>query len=196
MSLSALGIFSAAGAGGAAFSSDYELISSTILGSSTPSVTFSSLDTYSSTYKHLQFRWTAKSTRASNSSDFFWQMNGDTTQANYRAHLMYGNGTTVQSFDIGSASIQYGFIMNSFPGNTFANVFASGVTDILDAYATKNKTVRTLRGANLSWFDGSGDIGLASGVYLSTSALTSFTFKDRLANIEAGSRFSLYGLKG
>jgi hypothetical protein len=194
MTLSALGIFSAAGAGGVA-AGTYELIETITLGSSQAAVTFSSLNTYSSTYKHLQIRWAAKSARASNSSDFFWQMNGDTTQANYRSHLLYGNGSSVQSLDYGSG-IYYGSIMQSFPGSTFSNVFASGVTDILDAYSTKNKTVRTLRGANLSWYDGSGDIGLASGVYLSTSALTSFTFKDRLANIEAGSRFSLYGIKG
>jgi hypothetical protein len=194
MTLSALGIFSAAGAGGVV-AGTYELIQTYVLGSAQSEVVFSSLGTYSSTYKHLQIRWAAKSTRASNSSDFFWQMNGDTTQANYRSHILYGNGSIVQSLDYGSG-IYYGSIMQSFPGTTFSNVFASGVTDIIDAYAAKNKTVRTLRGANLSWYDGSGDIGIASGVYFSTSALTSFTFKDRLANIASGSRFSLYGIKG
>jgi hypothetical protein len=59
-----LGILSAAGAGGGGpLASDYELISTQILTSPQSSITFSSLGTYSSTYKHLQVRAVARSTR-------------------------------------------------------------------------------------------------------------------------------------
>ena len=190
-----LGILAAAGVRAAGGS--YELIETITVGSGgAASVTFSNLNTYSSTYQHFQIRWVAKSTRSGqNSSDFFWQINGDTTQANYRAHQLRGNGSNVASSDYGSGSIYYGAIMQSFPGGNYTNEFAAGVTDILDPFESKNKTVRTLRGANVTWYDGSGDIGLTSGVWLSTASMTSFTFKDRLANIAQNSRFSIYGLK-
>jgi hypothetical protein len=175
----------------------FELIETTVLGTAASSVTFSGLATYAATYEHLQVRWVAKSTRAGNQTDMFWQANGDTTQANYRAHLLIGNGSTVASQDFGSASIYFGGIMNGLPASAYTNEFAVGVTDILDPYSTnKNKTVRTFRGVSATVNSAAGDLGLASGVYLSTSSLTSFTFKDRLANFSIGSRFSLYGIKG
>lgn len=182
--------------GNSAYSpSSLELLETQVLSSSQTSITFSSLSSYASTYRHLQIRWVAKSNRSGDQSDFFWQANGDTTQANYAAHWLDGNGSSVRSGNT-SNSIYFGWLSHSLPASAKTNQFQAGVTDILDAFSTtKNKTVRTFVGSPSSWYDGAGDVHLASGLYISTSALSSFTFKDRLASIEVGSRFSLYGVK-
>ncbi len=188
-----LGFFATAGVSAAAGS--FDLLETQVLTSASASITFSSLSTYASTYEHLQIRWVAKSNRTGDQSDFFWQANGETVQSYYAAHWLYGNGSSVQSSNT-SNSIYYGWLSHSFPASNKTNQFQAGVTDILNAFDTsKNKTVRSLVGSASSWYDGAGDIHLASSVFLNTAALTSFTMKDRLASIEVGSRFSLYGLK-
>ncbi len=175
--------------------SSFDLLETQVLTSPATSITFSSLSSYASTYEHLQIRWVAKSNRTGTQSDFFWQANGETGQSYYAAHWLVGNGSNVQSSNT-SNSIYYGWLSHSFPATDRPNQFQAGVTDILNAFDTsKNKTVRSLVGSASSWYDGGGDIHLASGVFLNTAALTSFTMKDRLASIDTGSRFSLYGIK-
>jgi len=182
MTLSALGIFSAAGAGGG-FSSDYELITTSLISSSTSSVTFSSLGTYSSTYKHLQIRYAVFNSTA------YWfalRLNGDTTNANYRTHRLFANGSTVTSgSEAGDADGMPIFAVygsSTLPG--------SGVIDILDAYSTtKNKTLRAFSRNNT-------DVVLSSGLYVNTAALTSIELRTQGYELQSGSRISLYGIKG
>ena len=186
MTLSALGIFSAAGAGGVAFASDYELIETSIVsGSSTASVVFSSLGTYSSTYKHLQIRGTAKTNQGAIFDLIKVQLNGDTGN-NYARHALLGNGSTVSSSGISST----GFVNFAAQGNSTANVFGGFVFDILDAYSTtKNKTTRALAGVT--------EIRLSSGLWMNTASLTSVTLSPEFGSLLIeGSRFSIYGVKG
>ena len=133
-----LGILSAAGAA-VVDTGAYELISSTILGGTAASVTFSNLGDYSSTYKHLQLRVLDRQTGAPTEQLGFIKLNGaDGT----RSHLLYGTGASVASIDQASYIAAYG-IAN---GDT-ANVFTGRVIDILDAFSTtKNKTLRMLQG--------------------------------------------------
>jgi hypothetical protein len=189
MTLSALGIFSAAGAGGGVSLSDYELIESTILTGSQASITFSNLGTYSSIYKHLQIR----AVIAKSAADFeVIQFNGDTNNGNYTSHHLEANGvgnpTTSNSIS-GSWSINGGSI-----GYYGSNQPSSKVIDILDAYSsTKNKTTRTLGGsagtnANL--------IVLASSHWRNTASTTSLTVRTVGAGTySSGSRFSIYGIR-
>jgi hypothetical protein len=193
MTLSALGIFSAAGAGGVVAASDYDLISTTTLGTATPSVTFSSLGDYSSTYKHLQIRTVGRvSADTSGSGDAFTvRFNGD-SGSNYALHQLFGNGSTVTSNSTAPAT---GFFGQRFTdsGST-SNAFGAAVIDILDSYSTsKNKTARILGGnANNTSY-----IFLNSGVWISTASITSITLSPNVGgNFVAGSRFSLYGIKG
>jgi hypothetical protein len=80
------------------------------------------------------------------------------------------------------------------PAGSYTNEFMSGVTDILDPFeTTKNKTVRTIAGAVTP--DYARDITLSSGIFLSTSAMSSFTLLTRLGSLAQYSRFSLYGIK-
>ena len=188
MTLSALGIFSAAGAGGGP-AGDYELIQTQILGSSTPSITFSNLGNFSSTYKHLQLRSAPKS-NSSAASGLGWvrlngSFNGNTTDSNYAVHGLFGNGSSVSSF--AETSSRKGFGVASRVNENFS----ANVTDILDAYSsTKNKTTRTFAGMN-------GIVAIYSHLFNNTGSITSIeiTTEDGSSFI-AGSRFSLYGIRG
>jgi hypothetical protein len=186
MALFPLGILSAAGAGGVAFDSDFELIETSIVsGSSTASVVFSSLGTYSSTYKHLQIRGTAKTNQGAIFDLIKVQLNGDTGN-NYARHALLGNGSSVSSNGISSS----GFVNFAAQGNSDANVFGGFVFDILDAYSTtKNKTTRVLAGVT--------EIRLSSGLWMNTASITSIELSPEFGSLLiAGSRFSLYGIKG
>lgn len=181
-----LGIL-ASSAGGAAGA--YELISSTVLGSDTASVTFSSID---QTYKHLQIRYTARSTVASAADDTVLRFNGVSTST-YFSHYLYGNGSTVSSGNILSQNVMY---LDQSPGATnTTDAFGAGIVDILDYTSTlKNKTVRTLTGYHGA---GSKSVWMGSGSIALTAAITSITLLTaNSANHKAGSRFSLYGIKG
>lgn len=176
------------GGGGAAGS--YELISSTILGSNTSSVTFSSI---AGSYKHLQVRITNRiSDGGTGAGNLSVRLNGD-TGSNYAWHHMLGNGSSVDAAGYATQpqmAVEFGSILNGHP----ANAFGANIIDLVDYVSTsKNKTIRVLAG-----FSGtSGRIGLASGHWRSTSAVTQIQlFNTNSANFLTGSRFSLYGIKG
>jgi len=182
-----------AGSGGVADS--YELIESVILGTATSSVTFSSLATYASTYKHLQLRFTARSDEAANVyRSVNLRLNGNTT-ANYHNHRLRGSGGTVNS----GASLSQTFMTLTgrlAANNVTSGVFGATIIDILDAFsASKNTTVRTLAGIEAA--TAAGEIFLGSSFLNDTASITSITLlPDTAVNFLAGSRFSLYGIRG
>lgn len=177
-----LGILAASGA--PAPIGDYELISTTLISSNTPSVTFD-VSTFASTYKHLQVRIAAKYDGTS-ATDFFLRFNGD-AGANYSHHRFLSNGSSLSAIPATSTSQAFiGFIANQFGGI---------VLDILDAFSTsKNKTTRSLVGS-----DGSPvrEVMVTSGNWRNTNSVTSITiFPLTPWNMVAGSRISLYGIRG
>jgi hypothetical protein len=182
-----LGILAASGG----VAGSYDLLETTILGTASSEVLFSSLATYASDYKHLQVRYTTRSTRAATADNLGVRFNGITT-ASYSHHRIYGDGSTVASYNGANATYMLG---DSTIGNTAtANVFSAGVIDILDAYSTtKNKTIRILCGHALS---GHNAIELVSGAFYNTASLTSFSLFALTGNVVAGTRVSLYGIKG
>jgi hypothetical protein len=186
MTLSALGIFSAAGAGGVVAGSDYDLITTTILGSTTYSVTF---DTSAlSAYKHLQIRYTARST--DDSQTLFATFNG-VTGTSYAAHRLFGNGSSMTSDAFTSRANL--FVGTNGTSNNAANSFGAGVIDILDfSSTTKNTTTRVLAGNSGT----TATVQLQSGLFNNTAAITSMTIFGNTGNLVAGTRFSLYGIKG
>jgi hypothetical protein len=186
------GVLSAAGAAVGDVDA-YELISTTVLGTATSSVTFSSLGDYASTYKHLQMRAVVRVSRATFGDSYGGiRFNGDTGN-NYAWHALQGQGSSVTSEPATSQSSMRNFWYNTTTAT--ANAFGAGVMDILDAYSTtKNTTIRTLGGMAVS---GDSRIALHSGVWLDTSSLTSVTMIDQNGgNFQIGSRFSLYGVRG
>ena len=185
MTLSALGIFSAAGAGGVV-ASDYELISTTLITTNTASIVFD-VSTFASTYKHLQIRFAGRSSRADQDSLMDVKFNSASTT--YRNHYLVGTGSAVSS-----ASSADRYIFGLAAASATANIFGSGVVDILDPFSsTKNTTLRSLNGVNTGTYN---RIFLSSLAWFDTATVTSITLADVFGNFVAGSRFSIYGLKG
>jgi hypothetical protein len=187
MALFPLGILSAAGAGGV--QGDYELIETQILTGTEASITFSNLGNFSSTYKHLQIRHSARGNAAFGTLNVYSRLNGD-SGTNYAGHNLTGTGSSVVS----GAQVSANYARSGMAsGSTVAaNVFGAGVIDLLDPYSTtKNKTFRTLSGNN-----GGTRIDLHSGLWMNTASVTSWQLLLDDGSFIAGSRFSLYGIRG
>jgi hypothetical protein len=175
---------------------DYELISTTILGSSAASVTFSGLGTSAAAYKHLQIRVTARTDRTGADSDpLILRFNSD-SGSNYARHGLlgynFGGSGAVQS-NAGTSQTSLFLSEAMAVSSSTTNAFGATIADVLDfSNTSKNKTVRSLAGMNAAW----SSIELRSGVWFSTSAVTSITLLPLIgSNLVFGSRFSLYGLK-
>lgn len=168
---------------------DYDSIATTTVGGGgAASITFSSIP---ATYRHLQVRCLMRSAGAS--ANLTMQINGDTTN-NYTYHVLYGDGSTVTAAGAGTG-LPYNFTGYMPVSSSTASAFGTAVTDILDyANTSKYKTTRSLTGADMN---GSGLVELASGLWLSTSAVTSLVFKvsDGASNFAQYSSFALYGIK-
>jgi hypothetical protein len=162
----------------------YELIETTILGSATSEVVFSSLATYASTYKHLQLRAVTRSTVGGNARIRF---NGD-TGANYSWHLVYGTGNAVAT-SLGTNSSE---MLATAQTPSAANQFTAHVIDILDfASTSKNKTIRSIGGSPAT-----SEVVFFSGAWRNLAQITSVTMRLSSSSFAAGSRFSLYGIRG
>jgi hypothetical protein len=193
MTLSALGIFSAAGAGGVV-AGDFELLSTTILGSAQSSVVLD-VSSFASTYKHLQIRFSGRTNTSQYAQEFTLRFNGVSTNS-YSWHFLRagGNGSSVSSTNGTTTNAMYVGQFSSALAAT--NNFGVGVVDILDAYSsTKFKTVRGFSGMPDA---GLNRISFYSGLFQSKTATSSITvFSQNFSdNIIAGSRFSVYGIKG
>lgn len=184
-----LGILASSGAGGASF----ELISTTILGTSQSSVTFSSIP---SGYTHLQIRMTSRTDEsgATYNDSGFIELNGDTTNGNYNAHYLSANGSGVNASYTGG---KIGSIRTLATSLNSASNYASHVIDLTDyTNVNKYKTVRVFSGQINSQF-GSFGIAQTSLLWMNTSAVNSIKLAPNSgSNWVAGSRFSLYGIKG
>ena len=172
----------------------YELIGTILLTSAQSSVTFAGIP--ASLYKHLQLRASYRGAANLSGDNPQIQFNSDSTYTNYYTHWLYGNGSSVASSTNQSTNYHGVAIAQNMPdaGST-ANIYGSIVVDVLDAFNTsKNKTTRSLFGGT-----GYNMVGLGSGAWFSTAAVSSITvvaYPGTLANsIASGSRFSLYGVR-
>lgn len=181
-----LGIFATAGAGGAGGSA-FELISTQVLTSSASSVTFSSIP---QSFKHLQIRAVTNVPSAENFlTNLYIRFNGVTSNS-YAHHTLLGDGSSVGP-DV-TTSAPFITIRNGTTGA--ANIFGAAIVEILDyASTSKNTTTRTLAGCHTI---SERLIGLNSGLFNSTNAVTSVTLTQITESYAAGSRFSLYGIRG
>ena len=165
----------------------YESISTTTLGSTTASVTFSSI---SSAYTHLQIRCIARDSSTPAVLDL--QFNGD-TGSNYARHALYGDGVSATS--AASTTQTYMRAGDIASSSSTAGVFGAYVIDILDYTSTnKNKTVRMFGGIDNN---GGGTINLRSSLWYATpAAVTSITLFITGSSFATNSSFALYGIKG
>lgn len=183
-----LGILAVAGAGAGGGVAAYDLIETVSVTTASSTVEFYNINTYTD-YKHLQFRMTFKN-NGSGGAQPYMRMNGATT-GSYAWHFIYGNsnGSPGSNSFVPDA---YMGIMETAGYST--NEFNVAVIDILDFASTaKKKTIRVLSGG----YDAAGyrQILLLSGLYNSTSSVTNISLH-MPNNFSAGSRISLYGIKG
>jgi hypothetical protein len=153
------------------------------------SVEFTSIP---STYKHLQIRVIGRGTQSAASTYLQVQFNGDTASNYYGAHWLNGSGSAATAGADGAANVIY---VERIPaGNATASIFGVNLIDVLDYGSTsKYKTTRNLGGYDAN---GSGQITLSSGLWRSTSAITSITITPAASNFAQYSQFALYGIKG
>ena len=170
---------------------DFESIATVTVGSGgASSITFSSIP---STYQHLQIRAIARSNRTAGVDIMSMRMNSDTGN-NYSDHLLYGDGSSAQT----DRNSTYGKIniQRLASDNLSASIFSGFVIDILD-YTNTNKytTIRYLGGYDAN---GSGRVGIGSGLWQNTSAITTITLEglEYSSNYNQYSSFALYGIKG
>jgi hypothetical protein len=169
---------------------DYEHLGTVTLSANQASVEFT-LNGYANDYKHLQLRTVTRTNRADTDDNLILRFNAD-SGANYSWHRL-GMTTSAGLTSQGGSGFN-GFYARTAASTNTANSFGVNIIDILDAFSTtKNKTVRGLDGQTGAY----GAVSLGSAAWLSTSALTSLTFFINYGTVFlAGSRFSLYGLKG
>lgn len=169
----------------------FESIATYTLSSTTATVTFTSIP---STYKHLQLRFMGRFSDTGTAIDSAYiQFNGITTSS-YARHRLVGDGSNVTVG--GNASATFIDLPNTVPfnGNT-AGIMGVGIIDIHDyASSTKNKTLRAISGCDIN--GAGGYINLSSGLFNSTSALTSISLYGSSVSWVAGSTLALYGIKG
>lgn len=168
----------------------YESIATVTVGSGgSGSISFSSIPTK---FKHLQLRCLARTTAAVDNDVAILTFNSD-TGANYSAHDLRGNGGVIAA---GGYSGQNSVYLQRFAGgNQAASMFGVVVADIFDyGNTSKYKTMRDIGGYD---FNGTGNIYLASGMWQSTSAISSMTMTPAQGGVWAQySQFALYGIKG
>ena len=178
------------GNGVAASTSSYESIATVTVGAGGSStITFSSIP---NTYKHLQVRCLARSSRSQNSGYAVFRFNSD-TGTNYSQHSLQGDGAAAAA--AGNASVSYPTLLLFPAALRGASIFGVGVLDVLDYTNTnKNKTIRVLDGYDSN---GAGLIELGSGAWYNTSAITSITITEFNGNnFVEYSQFALFGIKG
>ena len=185
-----LGVLAVAGASGAPAAA-FDLLQTTLISTNTASVVFDNLGTLAAGYRHLQIRYTARSD-GSGSNTISIRSN-NRSAGNYATHHLRGNGSAVQaSASTFAGQIDMAFAMTTNTSGT--DRFGAGIIDILDfSSSSKNFVLRSLNGVvdtSVGNF-----INLRSGLSPFAEALTRIDLISN-GNFVAGSRFSIYGIRG
>ena len=177
-------IAGALGAGVPISTSSFESIATANGTGSVSTLTFSSIP---STFKHLQIRGNANDL---NGNTLAIRFNSD-TGSNYAFHRLLGNGATASA--TGFATQTWANYVGYLGVN--ADQMAAFLVDVHDyASTSKYKTIRTFTGNDRN---GSGFVSLSSGLWQSTSAVTSIDLISTGSNnFTSNTTFALYGIKG
>jgi archaellum component FlaF (FlaF/FlaG flagellin family) len=162
----------------------YEALATTTLASETATITFSSI---SSAYTDLRLVLVAMKSTAANVGARV-QFNGDTS-SNYSWTSLAGNGSAASSSVQGNDT--------SLPLITFSVVTTTsphmGTLDIFSYAGSTNKTSLITESSDRN---GSGATVRYTGLWRSTSAITSIRiFDDSARNFGVGTMATLYGIK-
>ena len=174
---------------------NFESISTTTVGAGgAATITFSSIP---STYSHLQIRVLGRCDAAGSDREALALMINSDTGSNYTNHFLQGTGSAASASGAtgltGSTNQSGG--SSIITGSTApANTFGVSIIDILDyANTNKYKVTRSLNGQDQN--STSGRLGLTSGLWLNTAAITTLTLTAGTGNFVQYSSFALYGIK-
>jgi hypothetical protein len=164
--------------------SAYEIAKYTVPSGGISTVTFA----VPSGYRHVRIEFSMLTTANGGSPQI--RFNGD-SGSNYSNHILYSSGSAGGTGYNASNTGMYIGGSNIGTNTTYPLV---ATTDLLDySSTTKNKTIRTLSGADQN---GSGEISLFSGCwYNSTSPVTSIDIFAAGKTISQYSTFTLIGYK-
>jgi hypothetical protein len=184
-----LGSFSS----GAAPIGTYDSIATVTVGAGgSASISFTSIP---STYSHLQIRGIARTDRTAYFLDYGKVTFNSDSSSVYTTHHLQGDGSSASTY--ADTNIAFTWIMRfaAVASPTPSNTFGAFVVDILDYKDTnKFKTIRNLGGADTN---GAGEGGIYSGLWRSTSAISSITIAvGGGTQFNQYSQFALYGIKG
>jgi hypothetical protein len=160
----------------------YDNIATTTLSSAASTITFSSIP---STYTDLRLVVVNTSSSANNQGVRF---NSD-TGTNYSSTIIWGDGSTAQSFRYTSAAyIHYAADIVVAPETNPA----FSTIDIFSYAGATNKTCLITTSLDLN---GSGEVVRRVGLWRSTSVIDTITLMRTAGNYSAGSIATLYGIK-
>ncbi len=162
----------------------YTLIDKTILTANQASVSFTGLGAYSSDYTDLKLVFTTRSTAGTSAESDLIQFNGSTSS--FSTIRLYGFGTTV-----GSDTSNRWIAFSDASGAT-ANTFSNSEVYIPN-YSSSNYKSFSSEGAQED-NSSTAFIGLASGLWSNTAAITSITITNSSGDYVSGSSFYLYGI--
>ena len=175
----------------ASYATGFDLLETTTLSTDTSSITFSGLSAYATDYKHLQIRAVGQVNQTNDSlHNIFMRLNSDTGN-NYAQHLLYGQGSSVIAG--GNASTNFMYVRNVFGSKANTAYAGSVVIDFLDIHSSSKNT--TMRGFGGTTQPGENQIGITSGLWNNTAAVTTILLYLNSGSFSAGSRFSLIGSK-
>jgi len=159
------------------------LISSQTLGAGAATVTFNSIP---NTYRDLRLVmvWSVGTLTNSN---FYVQLNGDTTLGNYPMVEMVGNVTTSTS---SANNTTQGLLIQYF-NTAYANDVKISTMDLMDYAQTDKHKVALTTGNSAGTV-----VGARAALWSNTAAVTSLAITCQASTYAAGSTFYLYGISG
>lgn len=167
----------------------YPIASYTFTAQSATPVTFSNIP---QNFTHLEIRTT--NLLSNGASGTVIQFNGDASASSYAVHRTSANGSGAgsDSFVTGSIGGCWGYAARSITLSS-ATYPAFVISTILDyTSASKNKVVRSFYGVDKN---GSGEVGMGSGLWVNTAPVTSITMTNYAGgDWFAGTRYDLYGI--
>jgi hypothetical protein len=175
--------------------SSFESIATIVAVGGETALSFTSIP---STYKNLQIRLTYKDTYSASFSNATFRIgfNGDTAN-NYTTHYSEGTGSAASAGNnLPIPHIRFDRA-GITAGDGSTNIFGVSIIDITDyASTTKHKTVRAISGNDTNTASTQFGINISSGLWRSTSTITTINLIKDSTAFFAGSTFSLYGIKG
>jgi hypothetical protein len=169
--------------------STYTLISSNVLGSSAASVTFSAIP---STYTDLVLRVSARTNKASTTTDLTVRVNGNTSAIYSRVRLRGSGSAASSNLDTNQTQIQNDQGLDG--NNAASNTFSSNEIYIPNYLSSANKpaSIFSIQEDNLS----TAYITALACLIRDTNPITSILlYAESGVDFVSGSSFYLYGIK-